>query len=123
MKILICDDEALIRNVIKEYLVLENYEVLEISVIGIYELEDDNDKDSTKSNNNQNNKTNNDNLQSAKSNIAKVNSVAINEVQIGEKENSIKDQVVKGIPTSEEKDLKEYLSETYNVKEKNISIS
>lgn len=101
----------------------ENYEVLEISVIGIYELEDDNDKDSTKSNNNQNNKTNNDNLQSAKSNIAKVNSVAINEVQIGEKENSIKDQVVKGIPTSEEKDLKEYLSETYNVKEKNISIS
>ncbi len=29
MKILICDDEALIRNVIKEYLVLENYEVLE----------------------------------------------------------------------------------------------
>ena len=29
MKILICDDEALIRNVIKEYLILENYEVLE----------------------------------------------------------------------------------------------
>ena len=29
MKILICDDEALIRNVIKEYLLLENYEVLE----------------------------------------------------------------------------------------------
>lgn len=101
----------------------ENYEVLEISVIGIYELEDDNDKDSEKSNSNQNDKTNNDNLQSAKSNIAKVNSVVINEVQIGEKENSIKDQVVKGIPTSEEKDLKEYLSETYNVKEKNISIS
>ena len=101
----------------------ENYEVLEISVIGIYELEDDNDKDSEKSNSNQNNKTNNDNSQSAKSNIAKVNSVVINEVQIGEKENSIKDQVVKGIPTSEEKDLKEYLSETYNVKEKNISIS
>lgn len=101
----------------------ENYEVLEISVIGIYELEDDNDKDSEKSNSNQNVKTNNDNSQSAKSNIAKVNSVVINEVQIGEKENSIKDQVVKGIPTSEEKDLKEYLSETYNVKEKNISIS
>lgn len=101
----------------------ENYEVLEISVIGIYELEDDNDKDSEKSNSNQNDKTNNDNSQSAKSNIAKVNSVVINEVQIGEKENSIKDQVVKGIPTSEEKDLKEYLSETYNVKEKNISIS
>lgn len=29
MKILICDDEALIRNVIKEYLLLENVEVLE----------------------------------------------------------------------------------------------
>ena len=29
MKILICDDETLIRNVIKEYLLLENYEVLE----------------------------------------------------------------------------------------------
>ncbi len=29
MKILICDDEALIRNVIKEYLLLENNEVLE----------------------------------------------------------------------------------------------
>lgn len=101
----------------------ENYEVLEISVIGIYELEDDNDKDSEKSNSNQNDKMNNDNSQSAKSNIAKVNSVVINEVQIGEKENSIKDQVVKGIPTSEEKNLKEYLSETYNVKEKNISIS
>ena len=101
----------------------ENYEVLEISVTGIYELKDDNDKDSKKSNSNQNDKTNNDNSQSAKSNIAKVNSVVINEVQIGEKENSIKDQVVKGIPTSEEKDLKEYLSETYNVKEKNISIS
>lgn len=29
MKILVCDDEVLIRNVIKEYLLLENYEVLE----------------------------------------------------------------------------------------------
>lgn len=29
MKILICDDEVLIRNVIKEYLVVENYQVLE----------------------------------------------------------------------------------------------
>ena len=29
VKILICDDEALIRNVIKEYLILESYEVLE----------------------------------------------------------------------------------------------
>jgi len=31
MKILICDDEELIRNVIKEYLLLENYEVMEAS--------------------------------------------------------------------------------------------
>lgn len=29
MKILICDDEALIRNVIKEYLLVDNYQVLE----------------------------------------------------------------------------------------------
>lgn len=29
MRILVCDDESLIRNVIKEYLKLENYEVLE----------------------------------------------------------------------------------------------
>jgi len=29
LKLLICDDEALIREVIKEYLMLENYEVLE----------------------------------------------------------------------------------------------
>ncbi len=29
MKILVCDDETLIRNVIKEYLLLENYEVFE----------------------------------------------------------------------------------------------
>jgi len=29
MKILICDDEVLIRNVIKEYLLIENYEVYE----------------------------------------------------------------------------------------------
>ena len=78
----------------------ENYEVEKITITGIYELKED-----------------------SQSNIAKVNSVIINEVQIGEKENSIKEQVVKGIPTSEEKDLKEYLSETYNVKEKNISIS
>ncbi len=31
MKILICDDEVLIRNVIKEYLLLEHYEVYEAS--------------------------------------------------------------------------------------------
>lgn len=29
MKILVCDDESLIRNVIKEYLVIERYEVIE----------------------------------------------------------------------------------------------
>ena len=33
MKILICDDEALIRNVIKEYLVLENYEVVVMDIM------------------------------------------------------------------------------------------
>lgn len=31
MKILVCDDEALIRDVIKEYLLMDNYEVLEAS--------------------------------------------------------------------------------------------
>lgn len=83
----------------------DNYEVEKITITGIYEVEEDEEKDEEKSNNN-----------------VKINSININEVQIGEKENSIKEQVVKGIPKSEEKDLKEYLSETYNVKEKNISI-
>ena len=105
----------------------ENYEVLEISITGIYEVEDDNENsdnkdDSESLKNAQNAKTDNDNSQSVKSNILNVNSVVINEVQIGQKENNMKEQVVKGIPKSEEKNLKEYLSETYNVKEKNISI-
>lgn len=105
----------------------ENYEVLEISITGIYEVEDDNENsdnkdDSESLKNAQNAKTDNDNSQSVKSYILNVNSVVINEVQIGQKENNIKEQVVKGIPKSEEKNLKEYLSETYNVKEKNISI-
>lgn len=105
----------------------ENYEVLEISITGIYEVEDDNENSDNKDDreslkNAQNAKTDNDNSQSVKSNILNVNSVVINEVQIGQKENNIKEQVVKGIPKSEEKNLKEYLSETYNVKEKNISI-
>ena len=39
------------------------------------------------------------------------------------KENSIKEQIVKGISQSKEKDLKRYLSETYNVKEENIKIT
>ena len=105
----------------------ENYEVLEINIIGIYELKDSDEKESDKnsfyenSNNVQNNKITNS--QNEKSNIAKVNSVVINEIQIGKTENNIEDQVVKGISTSEKKKLKEYLSETYNVKEKNISIS
>ena len=43
-------------------------------------------------------------------------------MQIGEKENSIKEQVVKGISSSEESELKKYLNETYGVKEKNIII-
>ena len=109
----------------------ENYEVEKITITGIYELKEeensDNKEESTNDNeseNSKNNQSDNDsNNISSQSNIAKVNSVVINEVQIGEKENSIKEQVVKGIPTSEEKDLKEYLSETYNVKEKNITIN
>ena len=82
----------------------EKYEVEKITITGIYEVEEDEEK-----------KKKNENK-------VEINSISINEVQIGEKENSIKEQVVKGIPKSEEKDLKEYLSETYNVKEKNISI-
>ena len=31
MKILVCDDETLIREVIREYLLMDNYEVLEAS--------------------------------------------------------------------------------------------
>ena len=83
----------------------ENYEVEKITITGIYEVKEDEEKEEEKN-----------------ENKVEINSISINEVQIGEKENSIKDQVVKGIPKSEEKDLKEYLSETYNVKEKNISI-
>ena len=83
----------------------ENYEVEKITITGIYEVEEDEEKEEKNENK------------------VEINNISINEVQIGEKENSIKDQVVKGIPKSEEKDLKEYLSETYNVKEKNISIS
>ena len=82
----------------------EKYEVEKITITGIYEVEEDEEKEEKNENK------------------VEINSININEVQIGEKENSIKDQVVKGIPKSEEKDLKEYLSETYNVKEKNISI-
>lgn len=85
----------------------DNYEVEKITITGIYEVEEEEDEDEVK--------------EESKNNV-KINSININEVQIGEKENSIKDQVVKGIPKSEEEDLKEYLSETYNVKEKNISI-
>ncbi len=85
----------------------DNYEVEKITITGIYEVEEEENEDEVK--------------EESKNNV-KINSININEVQIGEKENSIKDQVVKGIPKSEEKDLKEYLSETYNVKEKNISI-
>lgn len=83
----------------------EKYEVEKITITGIYEVKEDEEKEEEKN-----------------ENKVEINSININEVQIGEKENSIKDQVVKGIPKSEEKDLKEYLSETYNVKEKNISI-
>ena len=85
----------------------ENYEVEKIAITGIYELEDSEDENDT---------SNSDN------DVTPINEVSINQVQIGEKENSIKEQVVKGIPKSEEKSLKEYLSETYNVQEKNITI-
>lgn len=83
----------------------DNYEVEKITITGIYEVKEDEKKEEEKN-----------------ENKVEINSININEVKIGEKENSIKDQVVKGIPKSEKKDLKEYLSETYNVKEKNISI-
>lgn len=85
----------------------EKYEVEKITITGIYELEDSEDKNDTSISNND---------------VTPINEVSINQVQIGEKENSIKEQVVKGIPKSEEKSLKEYLSETYNVQEKNITI-
>ena len=85
----------------------EKYEVEKITITGIYELEDSEDKNDTSISNND---------------VTPINEVSINQVQIGEKENSIKGQVVKGIPKSEEKSLKEYLSETYNVQEKNITI-
>ena len=85
----------------------ENYEVEKIAITGIYELEDSEDENDT---------SNSDN------DVTPINEVSINQVQIGEKENSIKEQVVKDIPKSEEKSLKEYLSETYNVQEKNITI-
>ena len=47
MKILVCDDEELIRNVIKEYLLLEHYEVLEASdgKEAINKVNDNNDID------------------------------------------------------------------------------
>lgn len=78
----------------------ENYELEKITITGIYELKE---------------KTENEEKD-------KVNTVEINEISIGAKENDIKEQVVKGISVSKEKDLKEYLSETYNVKESNIEI-
>lgn len=79
----------------------ENYEIEELKITGIYEIEEDDEKNE---------------------NISSINQVIINEVQIGEKENSVKDQVIKGISKSEEKELKKYLNETYAVKEKNIII-
>lgn len=78
----------------------DKYEIESLKVIGIYEL---NEEEETENN-------------------TTINEVVINEVQIGEKENSIKEQVVKGISSSEESELKKYLNETYGVKEKNIII-
>lgn len=73
----------------------ENYEINKILISGIYEIKEEN--------------------------IETVNKIVINEIEIGKKE-KIKEQVVKGIPNSEEKKLKEYLSQTYDVKENNIRI-
>lgn len=106
----------------------ENYEVLKISITGIYELKEDDESKNSKKASNSDGKSNESeetkNNEGVNSNFnSSVNTVIINEVQIGEKTNNIKDQVVKGIPTSKEKELKEYLSETYNVKEKNITIN
>lgn len=84
--------------------VVENYEIEKITIKGIYEFKE-------KGKESEDEKT-----------VSKVNEVIINNVQIGEKDNSIKDQVVKGITKSEEKELKKYLNETYAVKEKNIVI-
>ena len=86
----------------------EEYDVEEIKIKEIYKTKDDENDEDEQENNTDENK--------------KINEVIINEVQIGTKENSIKDQVTKGIPKSEETKLKEYLSETYDVKEKNIKI-
>lgn len=79
-----------------ELKIIENYEIEELQIIGIYESKEDS--------------------------VKIVNEIIINNIQIGEKDNSIKEQTVKGIAMSEEKKLKEYLSETYDVKEKNIRI-
>lgn len=78
----------------------DKYEIESLKVIGIYEL---NEEEETENN-------------------TTINEVVINEVQIGEKKNSIKEQVVKGISSSEESELKKYLNETYGVKEKKIII-
>ena len=83
--------------------VIENYEIEKITIKGIYEMKEETENED-------------------KNTVSKVNEVIINDVQIGEKENSIKEQVVKGISQSEEKELKKYLNETYAVKEKNIII-
>lgn len=83
----------------------DDYEIMNIQITGIYEEKETEEPEEEK-----------------KENVKKVNEVIINELKIGEKENSIKEQVVKGIAKSEENELKQYLSETYNVKEKNISI-
>lgn len=79
-----------------ELITTKDYEIEKMEIIGIFESKEDA--------------------------VEKIDGVVINEIQIGEKENSIEEQAIKGIPMSEEKKLKEYLSETYNVKEKNIRI-
>ena len=88
----------------------ENYDISKLTINGIYEMKEE--KEESKNDSKKGN-----------ANVSNINTVIVNEIKIGEKENTVKEQVVKGIPTSEEKKLKEYLSETYGVEEKNININ
>ncbi len=72
----------------------ENYEVENIKVSNVYKIEEDDDA---------------------------VNKIVINEIQIGS--DSTKKQKEKDISNNEKIELKKYLSETYDVKETNISIN
>lgn len=92
--------------------VIENYDIRKLTINEIYEIKEEEENEESKNDSEENG-----------DDVSKINTVMINEVQIGEKDNSIKEQIIKGIPSSDEKKLKEYLSETYGVEEKNISIN